>query len=72
MSACTFIFHTRMLFTKLIKLTFFFFLSCCLEKKKPLQGSNLLNDVAVGIHFVPTGVDEGVELGNKAGMCSGC
>lgn len=31
-----------------------------------------MNDVAAGIHFVLTGVTEGVELGNKAGMCSGC
>lgn len=37
-----------------------------------VQGSHLLNDVAAGIHFVPTGVAEGGELGNKAGMCSGC
>lgn len=54
-----------MLFPKLI----YFFKSL---KKKLMQGTDLLNDVAAGINFVLTAVAEGVELGNKAGMCSGC
>lgn len=58
-----------MLFTRRIRLTFQY---RALKKKKPVQGSHLLNDVAAGIHFVLTGVAEGGELGNKAGMCSGC
>ena len=40
--------------------------------KKLVQGSHLLNDAAAGIHFILTGEAEGGELGNKAGMCSGC
>lgn len=39
---------------------------------KTAHGSHLLNDVAAGIHFVLTGVDERGEFGNEAGMCGGC
>lgn len=66
MFVCTCVLHIHMLFTKLISFQFRAF------KKSTVQGSNLLNDVAAGIHLVLTGVAEGGELGNKAGMCSGC
>ena len=47
-------------------------LSVPVPLKNTVQGSHLVNDVAAGIHFVLTGGAEGGELGNKAGMCSGC
>lgn len=66
---CTFMFlsaHTRAFHTTHLAN---FSIRCL---KKTVQGSHLLNDVAAGIHFVLTGGAEGGELGNKAGMCSGC
>ena len=45
---------------------------CTYNQYRALKKSHSLNDVAAGIHFVLTGVAEGGELGNKAGMCSGC
>lgn len=71
---CSFIcvYHIFHLHTLLTKLIWNFSIPCLKKKKKTVQGSHLLNDVAAGIHFVLTSVAEGGELGNKAGMCSGC